>query len=116
MPDILTLDATDLISALSARRISALKLLEASLLRQQQVHGQLNAVVATSLERAMARARAIDELRAKGEPMGPLAGLAMTVKDTFDVMGMPASSGLAALRTRVAEDAAVVRHAATPAR
>jgi amidase len=34
----------------------------------------------------------------------------MTVKDTFDVVGMPASSGLEALRRRVAEDADVVRH------
>jgi amidase len=58
----------------------------------------------------MERARAIDELRAKGEPLGALAGLPMTVKDTFDVAGLPASSGVEALRRRVAEDADVVRH------
>src|SRR5678815_4519495 len=108
MSDILKLDATDQLSALAARRVSALELLEASLSRQQQVHGRLNAVVATSLERAMEHARAIDERRAKGEAMGPLAGLPMTIKDTFDVVGMPASSGLEALRRRVAEDADVV--------
>jgi len=110
MPQSLKLDATEQLAALAARRISALELLEVSLSRQQQVHGQLNAVVATSLERAMEHARAIDERRAKGEAMGPLAGLPMTVKDTFDVVGMPASSGLEALRRRVAEDADVVRH------
>ncbi|MDB5423296.1 MAG: Amidase [Phenylobacterium sp.] len=108
MPEILKLDATDMLAALAARRVSALELLEASLTRHQAVHGQLNAVVATGLERAMERARAIDELRAKGEPLGPLAGLPMTVKDTFDAVGMPASSGLAALRRRVAEDADAV--------
>ena len=108
MSDLLKLDATDQLSALAARRVSALELLEASLSRQQQVHGQLNAVIATSLERALEHARAIDERRAKGEPMGPLTGLPMTVKDTFDVVGMPASSGLEALRRRVAEDADVV--------
>jgi len=110
MPQSLKLDATEQLAALAARRISALELLEVSLSRQQQVHGRLNAVVATSLERAMEHARAIDERRAKGEAMGPLAGLPMTVKDTFDVVGMPASSGLEALRRRVAEDADVVRH------
>jgi len=108
--DILKLDATDQLSALASRRVSALELLEASLSRQQQVHGQLNAVVATSLERALEHARAIDERRAKGEPMGPLTGLPMTIKDTFDVVGMPGSSGLEALRRRVAEDADVVRN------
>jgi len=113
VPEILKLDATDQLAALAARRISALELLEASLARHQQVHGQLNAVVATSLERAMARARAIDELRVKGEALGPLAGLPMTVKDTFDVVGMPASSGLESLRRRVAEDASAVSYAKT---
>ena len=109
MPQSLKLDATEQLAALAARRISALELLEVSLSRQQQVHGQLNAVVATSLERAMEHARTLDERRAKGEAMGPLAGLPMTIKDTFDVVGMPASSGLEALRRRVAEDADVVR-------
>jgi len=110
MSDLLKLDATDQLSALAARRVSALELLEASLSRQQQVHGQLNAVVATSLERALEHARAIDERRVKGEPMGPLTGLPMTIKDTLDVVGLPASSGLEALRRRVAEDADVVRN------
>lgn len=110
MSDLLKLDATDQLAALAARRLSALELLEASLSRQQQVHGQFNAVVATSLERALEHARAIDERRVKGEPMGPLTGLPMTVKDTLDVVGMPASSGLEALRRRVAEDADVVRN------
>src|SRR4051812_12652666 len=102
MSEILKLDATDTLAALAARRISALELLEAALSRQQRLHGTLNAVVATGLERAMERARAIDELRVKGEPLGPLAGLPMTIKDTFDVVGMPASSGLEPLRRRVA--------------
>jgi amidase len=110
MSDLLKLDATDQLSALAARRVSALELLEASLSRQQQVHGQLNAVVATSLERALEHARAIDERRVKGEPMSPLTGLPMTIKDTLDVVGMPASSGLEGLRRRVAEDADVVRN------
>ncbi len=111
MDEILKRDATDQLSALTALRISSLELLEAALARHQATHGTLNAVVATSVERARERARAIDELRARGEPMGRLAGLPMTVKDTFDVVGLPASSGVEALRLRQAEDATVVRHA-----
>jgi amidase len=68
-------------------------------------------VVATSIEKATLQAKAIDQLRARGEALGPLAGLPMTVKDTLDVEGMPASSGLDALLHRKARDAAAVAHA-----
>ncbi len=111
MDELLRLDATDMLTALAAKRISAVELLEAELKRHEKTHGALNAVVATDFERARAQALAADDLRAKGETVGLLAGLPMTIKDTFDVVGMPASSGLEKLRRRQAEDAAVVRNA-----
>ena len=111
MDDLLKHDASDQIAALNARRVSSVELLKAALARHEQTHAQLNAVVAVDLDRAMDRAHAIDDLRAKGEAVGLLAGLPMTVKDTLDVVGMPASSGLEALRRRVAEDATAVQHA-----
>jgi amidase len=113
MADVLKLDATGQLAALASKRVSAVELLKAALARHEQTHGQLNAVVAIDLERALERARAIDDARAKDMPLGPLAGLPMTVKDTFDVIGMPATSGLEAYRRRKAEDAAVVAHART---
>ncbi|HEY2751393.1 amidase family protein [Phenylobacterium sp.] len=109
MDDLLKRDATDQLVALNAKRVSAVELLKASLARHEQTHGQLNAVVAIDLERAFERARAVDDLRAKGEAPGLLAGLPMTVKDTLDVVGLPASSGLRQLRQRQAEDASAVR-------
>jgi amidase len=111
MDELLRRDATDTLAALNAKRISAVELLEAELARHEQTHKALNAVVATDVERARAQARAVDDLRAKGEAVGLLAGLPMTVKDTFDAVGLPASSGLENLRRRQAEDAAVVRNA-----
>lgn len=108
MDELLRRDATDQLAALKARRISALELLKAALGRHERTHGQINAVVAVDLDRAMERARAIDDLRRRGEPLGLLAGLPMTVKDTLDVVGLPASSGLKHLRQRQAEDAAAV--------
>jgi amidase len=111
MDELLKRDATDQLLALANRRVSAVELLKAALARHEQTHGRLNAVVAVDLERSLERARAIDDLRAKGEGLGPLAGLPMTIKDTLDVAGMPASSGLEELRRRQAEDATTVRHA-----
>jgi len=108
MTDILSLDATDQLGALEAKKISAAELLDAAVGRYEATHAQLNAVVATDLERARRRAGEIDERRARGEALGPLAGLPMTIKDSLDVEHMPASSGLEALRQRTAEDAVVV--------
>lgn len=109
MDDLLKRDATDQLVALNARRVSAVELLKGALARHEQTHAQLNAVVAVDLERALEHARALDDLRGKGETLGPLAGLPMTVKDTLDVVGLPASSGLKHLRQRQAEDASAVK-------
>ena len=109
MDDLLKRDATDQLAALNAKRVSAVELLKAALARHEQTHGQINAVVAVDLERAMNRARAVDDLRVRGETQGLLAGLPMTVKDTLDVVGLPASSGLRSLRQRQAEDASAVK-------
>jgi amidase len=73
-----------------------------------RLNPKLNAVVSHNLDRAYANARMIDERRARGETLGLLGGLPMTVKDTFDVEGLPAYAGMKALLDRTAEDAAVV--------
>jgi amidase len=111
MGEFLDQDATSQLIALASKRVSAVELLKAALARHAQTHGDLNAVVAADPERALERARALDDARVRGEPLGPLAGLPMTVKDTFDVSGMAASSGLPELRRRMTEDAAAVGHA-----
>jgi amidase len=111
MDSILSLDATGQLAALAAGRISAVELLEASLRRKDEANGPLNAVVTVDLTRARERARAIDDHRAKGDALGPLAGLPMTIKDTFDVEGMPASSGLDNFRHGKRPDAVAVAHA-----
>ena len=108
MTDLLARDATGQLSALKAKEVSAVELLKLSLARHEQTHSRLNAVIAADLERALDTAKAADDLRAKGANVGPLAGLPITIKDTLDVAGMAASSGVAALRRRKAEDAVAV--------
>jgi amidase len=109
--DLLDQDATAQLSALREKRVSAVELLKAALARHAETHGTLNAVVAADPDRALERARALDDARMRGESIGPLAGLPMTIKDTFDVAGMAASSGLAEFRRRQVEDALAVSHA-----
>lgn len=85
--------ATTMAVDLQAKRISASELLEAHVERHKALHGMLNAVVATDLERARNDAAAIDAARAHGDALGPLAGIPMTIKDGYDVEGLPATAG-----------------------
>jgi amidase len=92
--------AREMLADLAAKRISARELLELHVARNAALHARLNAVVATDLDRARDDAGAIDEARAKGETLGALAGLPMTIKDGFDVEDMPATSGFLPFASR----------------
>jgi amidase len=103
--------AREMIADLAAKKISARELLDAHVARNDALHKKLNAVVATDLERARRDADAIDTARAKGEKLGPLAGIPMTIKDGYDVENMPATSGnpIYAKRDKNCVDADVVK-------
>jgi len=107
MADILDRDATSQLEALAAREVSSVELLQAALARQA-AHQALNAVIASDPDRATALARSVDARRARGDALGVLSGLPMTVKDCFDVQGMPAACGSPYLLGRQCSDAAVV--------
>jgi amidase len=92
--------AREMLADLAAKRVSARELLDAHLARNDALHGKLNAIVETDIVRAMKDAAATDDARARGETLGPLAGLPMTIKDGFDVENMPATSGNPALANR----------------
>lgn len=96
------------LDALAAREISAVELLEEHLRHYRAVNPALNAVVATDLEGARIAAAAADAARAAGSAAA-LAGLPMTIKDVFEVVGMPATCGLPMLADhRPARDADAV--------
>ena len=85
--------AREMLADLAAKRISARELLDAHVARHESLAGKLNAVVATDLEHAQAAAKSIDDARAHGATLGALAGLPMTIKDGYDVFGLPATAG-----------------------
>jgi len=61
----------------------------------------------TQLEKARARARQADEALARGEDWGPLHGLPMTVKESYDIEGLPTTRGNPLLRDNIASADAV---------
>lgn len=108
MDDILFTDATGQLEALNRRSISARELLQASIDQSVRYGPTVNAIVAQDDEAAHITAQSVDERRQSGEPLGRLAGLPMTVKDTLDVAGLPASAGMPGLLDRIPGDAVVV--------
>ncbi len=71
--------------------------------------GRLNAIVAPLFDSARREADAVDAARQRGEPLGPLGGVPLTVKDCFDVAGTASTMGLTSLRDKLAtHDSALV--------
>ncbi len=92
------------------RRSSAEEMVSASLDRIATVDPQLNAFIAVRADAALTEAREIDAGRARGDDVGPLAGLPIAVKDNIDVADMHATAGSLIHADRVPSvDAEVVR-------
>ncbi len=81
------------ISALRDGAISAERVVESCLARIEEVDGGVQAWAFLDPEDALAQARARDADRASGDPVGPLHGIPVGVKDIFDVEGMPTGDG-----------------------
>ena len=99
--------ATALAADLRTRRIGCLELLDHFLARVDRFNPGLNAIVVSDLDRARDRAREADAALAHGETWGPLHGVPMTVKDSYDVARLPTTWGVPELRDNVAARNAV---------
>jgi amidase len=95
--------ASEQIRLLQSREIGAGELLDLYLDRIDRLNAEYNLVVAFDRDRARAAASEIDRRRREGETLGPLAGLPITVKDSYEVTGMPATCGLVPLRHHMPE-------------
>src|SRR6201991_5193743 len=72
---------------------STLSVTEAALTRIKRLNSRLNAFTDVTADRARAKARALDQARNEGRPLGPLAGVPFAVKNLFDVEGLPTRAG-----------------------
>ena len=102
MTELAVRSATALGKAIRTREIGCRELLEHFLARVERHNPTLNAIIVTDLEAARRRADAADAALARGESWGALHGLPMTVKESFDVAGMPTTWGLMELRGNIA--------------
>jgi amidase len=96
--------AHELAGLLRRRELGAVELLQLYLQRVDRFNPRLNAVVVRIDDAALDRARAADAALARGECWGPLHGLPITVKESFDLAGTPTTWGYEALTGNVATE------------
>jgi amidase len=100
--------AVQLARAVRTGKVSAVELLRAYLDRVDRLNPAINAVVVDDREAALRHARAADRALAKGAAVGPLHGVPITVKESFNLVGQPTTWGYPELKGNVATSDAVV--------
>lgn len=108
--------AKETASALQARKISAVELTDHVIARIEALDQKLNAVVVRDFDRAREAAKAADAALGRGERR-PLLGMPITIKESFNVAGLPTTWGIVAAKGFVPqEDALTVARLVASAR
>src|SRR5436305_5273411 len=102
MQDIWRLPANDIAALIRSKRISAKEAASAALARLDAVNPSINAVVDHRPADVLAQASAIDAAIGRGEDLGPLAGVPVTVKVNIDQQGFATTNGLKLQRDVIA--------------
>jgi amidase len=101
--------ALDLAHMLREKRVSSVELTRYFIDRIERYDTTLNAVVVRDFDRALTAAARADEALARGEQLGPLHGVPMTIKESYDIAGLPTTLGVPEFKDNIAAtDSAVV--------
>ncbi|MBB5953445.1 amidase [Saccharothrix tamanrassetensis] len=100
--------AGELTAALRAGEVTSAELTDEAIARIERDDKAVNAICVPDFDRARAAARGADRARARGE-VRPLLGIPVTVKESYDMAGLPTTWGMPQYRDHVpAEDAVQV--------
>ncbi len=102
MEDLWRLSAADLAQLIKSKKVSAKEAATSALARLDAVNPKINAVIDHRPAEVLAQADAIDAAIARGEPMGPLAGVPVTIKVNVDQQGFATTNGLKLQRDVIA--------------
>ncbi len=78
---------------IASGRVKAAELAASYYERIERKNPRLNAYLSLTKERAFAQAERIDDLAAKGDPLPPLAGIPVGIKDVLVMRGAPSTAG-----------------------
>ncbi|MFP6641813.1 MAG: amidase family protein, partial [Myxococcota bacterium] len=84
------------------KEVSSRELTDHYIDRIERLDGELNAVVVRDFERAREAADAADQALAEGRDLGPLHGVPMTIKEAYDIEGLPTTWGLPIFKDNIA--------------
>lgn len=107
MSDIVFQSAAELARRIAAGELTSESLLNTYLERVDRFNPDLNAVVVDVREQALAQAREADAATARGESWGPLHGVPMTIKESYNLAGTPTTWGNPDWQSNIAEEDAV---------
>jgi aspartyl-tRNA(Asn)/glutamyl-tRNA(Gln) amidotransferase subunit A len=93
MTEIIKLTAVELAARIASGELTAEAVAEAHLARIDAVDEKVHAFLHVDRDGALAQARAVDAKRDRGEPLGPLAGVPIALKDLFTTEGIPTTVG-----------------------
>jgi aspartyl-tRNA(Asn)/glutamyl-tRNA(Gln) amidotransferase subunit A len=111
MTAIADLSATELAAAIQTKAVSPVEAVEAALTRIEE-RQELNAFMAICADRARAEARTAEAAVMSGDPLGPLHGIPLSVKDLTNTEGVATTQGCALFADSVpAADAVAVARA-----
>ena len=94
--------AIELSRAIAAKQISAVELMQATLARAERINPQLNCFASYAPEQALEAAKRADLALKSGQPMGPLHGLPISVKDLIAVRDLKFTFGSKAMMDNLA--------------
>ncbi len=96
-------DAVELAAAIRSRRISSREAVQSVLGRLDAVNPSINAVTVVLAEQALAAADAADALVKRGDALGPLHGVPVTIKENIDQEGQATTNGVVAFKDVIAK-------------
>ena len=91
--DLVRQRAATLATAIAEGEVSATEVAQAHLDRIADVDPRVHAFLEVTTDHALAAAGAVDAKRAAGEPLGPLAGVPLALKDVLTMRGVPTTCG-----------------------
>ena len=106
--DLCYMTADEAVAAFAAKRLSPVELMTATIARAEAAQDALKPFTYTYYEEAMAAAREAEDRYRRGEPVGPLDGLPVGIKDENTIAGLPTSNGSLILKDNVPETTSTV--------
>jgi amidase len=103
MEDLWRLSAAEIAKLIGSKKVSAKEAASAALARLDAVNPRINAVVDHRPAEVLAQAAAVDAAIARNEPVGPLAGVPVTIKVNIDQEGFATTNGLKLQRDVIAK-------------